>query len=664
MGIVYRAEDTRLRRTVAIKVLHDHIAADPALQARLLTEAQAVARIEHDNVVTVHAVEEGDGTPYLVMQHVRGGPLSNRVEDGPLDVSEVLRIGSELAAGLAAAHGQGVVHRDLKPANILLDGESGRALISDFGLARVLDQPGQTRSGIVAGTPEFMAPEQALGLTVGPTADLFALGAVLYYTLTGISPFRSDNAMVCLRLVCEHTPVEIDSIRSDVPKWLSDAVGKLLAKAPKDRFSSADELLAILRQHATGSEVGLTSGSKSAGTSPWKRFQWIAVPLCLIATAVIIGGWVRGRLASPTAPITSPKQTAVELASQTEQAQEEGQETFPPGFVVRGGRHFLSLRAAVEAAPAGGEIAVFGTGRLECDPIAIEGKSLTIRAASGQQPLLVPATGPGDQPLIRTDDNLVIEGLTIEWSVAASDGESADRPGRAAIVAGGDQLSVTNCRFELGTGTAGLEFGGRLARVQRSEFLGPEGHGIRWTSDALSELSVSHCHLATRTAILAHLYRDGFELSIGTLTLSRNELSGGRGIQFFGNRGPKRRIVVSAEENVFFLQHLVLLEGQLGTPRLRGAPEQALRMVFKWSHDRRNIYSSSITFLAFQGPQRVRPMPMAETLPDWLDLWQFRGSDSLSQSTTDEIPNEVGPDRSILGPGAPFDAWRNSSARR
>ncbi len=194
MGVVLKAFDPKLRRVVAIKLLAPHLAANAAARARFLREARAAAAVAHEHVVTIHAVEESSaGTPYIVMQFIPGKSLQDRIDQsGSLELREALRIGMQTAAGLAAAHAQGLIHRDIKPANILLENGIERVKLADFGLARASDDASLTRSGVITGSPQFMSPEQARGEAVDFRSDLFGLGCVLYAMCAGHPPFRAD----------------------------------------------------------------------------------------------------------------------------------------------------------------------------------------------------------------------------------------------------------------------------------------------------------------------------------------------------------------------------------------------------------------------------------------------------------------------------------------
>ncbi len=206
-GIVLRAFDTTLQRVVALKMLDPVLAATSPPRQRFLREARAVAKVAHENVVRVHAVAE-EPVPYLVMEYVDGPTLQEAIDKGgPLPAAEVVRLGREIALGLAAAHDQGLIHRDVKPANVLLAGGVERhARLTDFGLARSADDASLTQSGVIAGSPLYMAPEQVRGELLDARADLFALGSLLYTMAAGRPPFRAANTFAVLKRVAEDTP--------------------------------------------------------------------------------------------------------------------------------------------------------------------------------------------------------------------------------------------------------------------------------------------------------------------------------------------------------------------------------------------------------------------------------------------------------------------------
>jgi serine/threonine protein kinase len=249
MGVVFKGFDRSLNRFVAIKMLLPHLAASGAARKRFAREAQAVAAVVDDHVMAIHCVDEWQGVPYLVMNYSRGITLQKRLSDnGPLEVREILRIGMQAARGLAAAHAQGIVHRDVKPANILLDQNVERVQLMDFGLARAVDDASLTRTGVLAGTPQYMSPEQARAETVDQRSDLFSLGSVMYAMCTGHAPFRAESSYSVLRLITDQEPRSIQEINPDVPDWLCTIVAKLMAKQACDRFESAGEVSLLLEE--------------------------------------------------------------------------------------------------------------------------------------------------------------------------------------------------------------------------------------------------------------------------------------------------------------------------------------------------------------------------------------------------------------------------------
>lgn len=249
MGVVMRGHDPALNRQSAIKVLAPELATSASARQRFSREAKSAAAVVHEHVVPIQTVDEHDGLPYLVMPVIGGSSLQQRVDDqGPLEIKEVLRIGMQVASGLAAAHAQGLVHRDVKPANILLENGVERVCITDFGLARAADDANKTQSGVIAGTPQYMSPEQARGNEVDHRSDLFSLGSVLYFMCTGRSPFRAETTMGVLNRICHDQPRSVRSVNSDVPVWLQEIMNRLLSKQADDRFQSVEEVASVLEQ--------------------------------------------------------------------------------------------------------------------------------------------------------------------------------------------------------------------------------------------------------------------------------------------------------------------------------------------------------------------------------------------------------------------------------
>ncbi len=289
MGVVLKGFDTSLKRVIAIKVLAPHLASSGAARKRFAREAQAAAAITHDNVIDIFSVSEANGQPYLAMPYARGMSLQKRIDQhGPLPVIEILRIGTQIAAGLAAAHEQGLVHRDIKPANILLNDGVDRLVITDFGLARAVDDASVTRTGVIAGTPQYMSPEQARGDSIDHRSDLFSLGSVLYTLCTGRVPFRAESAFGILRRITDNQPRPIRETNAAIPDWLCRVVARLHAKSPDDRYRSAAEVAELLQKclgHVQSPSTPLPAELRLPEPSPGSLHQnWLKVAL---ATAVV-----------------------------------------------------------------------------------------------------------------------------------------------------------------------------------------------------------------------------------------------------------------------------------------------------------------------------------------------------------------------------------------
>ncbi len=247
MGVVLKAFDRELKRYVAIKALSPHLAHSSVARKRFAREAQAAAAVVNPHVIAIHHVQPTGRLPFLIMPLLTGESLAQRLKSrAPLELTEVLRIGMQAAVGLAAAHDQGLVHRDVKPANIFLEKGVERVVITDFGLARAADDVSMTRLGVVAGTPEYMSPEQARGEALDGRSDLFSLGCVLYEMATGVSPFRSDSTIATLRRIVDDRPAAIASLAPELPPWFSYIVERLLSKDPTHRFASASEVSQLL----------------------------------------------------------------------------------------------------------------------------------------------------------------------------------------------------------------------------------------------------------------------------------------------------------------------------------------------------------------------------------------------------------------------------------
>jgi len=285
MGVVFKAYDSELHRSVAIKMLAPHLSGSRSARERFAREARAAAAIVNDHVVPIHNVETEHATPYLVMQYIAGHSLQARLDrDGPLDVCEILRIGMQVAIGLAAAHAQGLIHRDVKPSNIMLDENVARALLTDFGLARTQDEACLTRSGFHPGTPNYMSPEQVRGEELDGRSDLFSLGCVLYALCTGHPPYRADSGYAVMRRITDEQPRSIRDQNPLIPEWLERVVMRLLEKDREARFQSAEGLAQILEQCLAHLQKPATEPLPLAVVPKASFFDRVRIPTWILAS--------------------------------------------------------------------------------------------------------------------------------------------------------------------------------------------------------------------------------------------------------------------------------------------------------------------------------------------------------------------------------------------
>ncbi|MGB5657876.1 MAG: serine/threonine-protein kinase, partial [Thermoanaerobaculia bacterium] len=311
MGEVYLAADTTLKRKVALKVLPPDLASSQDRLERFQREAEALAALDHPNIVTIHTVEEAEGTRFLTMQLVDGKPLSELIPPNGMALAQIFKIATPLADALASAHEKGIIHRDLKPANVMVTTE-GRVKVLDFGLAKLSHDPSLvstqlateplTQDGLILGTMPYMSPEQLQGKELDGRSDVFSLGVMLYEMATGERPFKGDTSATLIMSIGRDTAPEVDTVRGELPHHLGRVIGRCLEKDPNKRFQTIkdvrNEFAALKRE--TASSVTSASRIDVPLVEPRKRVWWVAVVVAGLVVAAL-GSWLLVREPEPGA---------------------------------------------------------------------------------------------------------------------------------------------------------------------------------------------------------------------------------------------------------------------------------------------------------------------------------------------------------------------------
>ena len=313
-GVVYKAEDTKLKRTVALKFLPPELTRDPAAKQRFIKEAQSASALDHPNICNIHEIDETeDGQLFISMACYEGETLKQKIEKGPLNIEDTVEIAIQVAQGLTKAHSHGIVHRDIKPANIFITAD-GQAKILDFGLAKLAGQTSITKAGATVGTVAYMSPEQAHGEKLDHRTDIWSLGVVLYEMLAGQSPFRGENFEAVIYSIFNEEPHSIKQFRKDVPVPLEKTVQKMIQKEPRERYKDTTTVIADLKSLGLKSEHILPSPSVSpkiiGGILKRRNIQRFLIPTFILAVFMFSFFLARSML-FPTAVAAKRKPIAV-----------------------------------------------------------------------------------------------------------------------------------------------------------------------------------------------------------------------------------------------------------------------------------------------------------------------------------------------------------------
>lgn len=643
MGIVLEARDPALDRLVAIKVLAPAFAGRESYRQRFVREARAAAAVQHDHIVVIHAVGEEGGLPFIVMQRLAGPSLQEYLmHSGPLPPESVIRVGHQIASALQAAHAAGLVHRDIKPANVLMEDGLDRVRITDFGLVHSVHQPTTDHGRVIAGTPQFMSPEQAAGESVTPASDLFSFGATLYALATGRPPFEASSLGALLDRIRSESPVPIEAQRSDLPPKLDRLIRALMAREPQAR-PTAREAAAQL----------------AALAQPVKRMVRMWVAFATMATLLLI---VSGLLWQKSG-VTAPRPVRFTLESS--------------------GASFDSLAACVAAANSGDTIEVSGEQPLTLEPVRVRGKALRIRAAATARLELIGTNR--HQPLLDTDASLVLEGITLEHRIVELSAPPLIRVTNAPLQLAycrllktslvprmaadrvfcieafdSPRIELYHCEVVPLERAVGGVFG-RFRRDTRPD--APEASVIRVEHSLMTGMEAFEFENETPKPVHVELTRSIF---INRVMLRLDD------------RVPANLLRVKASDSVFDAESLLF--------GATIAPNEFHRQ-FQWVGSG-NRFSLRIGFLVMPHGGRPAPMPgspvttarwtefepvietgsRAADLNVWNDLLEAGAqpesirADRVVLPPTLELKNA--PELTRIGPGAPYAEWRRSAAYR
>lgn len=612
MGIVFEGLDPKLNRVVAVKVLSPRLATDAEARSRFLREARAVATLTHEHIVAIHAIDELGDLPFLVLQHIPGQSLANRLAERPqLTVDEIVRIGVQTGRGLAAAHARGLVHRDIKPANLLLETETGHLWIADFGLARAANLEAITSSGALAGTPAFMSPEQASGRDVDGRSDLFSLGVVLYLASSGRLPFEHASVFGLLDEIQKTNQAPLSKLRPDLPDWLCRIVGRLLEKRPERRIQTADELVAAL-------EAGASSRfEKSVSSRGWLQHRRPLVAAACVALALAaVAMVVMWRPASPSSSDQRPRPESASITS--------------PFRVAGRSDGFASLAEAVAAAADGEAIEILDDGPFPTPAVEVKGKRLTIRAAQGSRPRFEPLTSENELPrhFLETDSDLELEQLDIMWPVPHPkqfDGDTA----RGVVTSSAGTLIVRHCRITCGEFACCVATTGDEASLVNCHLIAA-GACVGWKAGA-NRLHVSGCQLEGVTGI-ATFTKPAPKDVPGAAEISDNTFAVDRAWNDFLDSPRQRPIQISWVRNLVDCKQLMLFTYRLGRARPPAdSPEDQIAIVRKriaWTESA-NVYRQGCAYAASAPLRNHTTTTLFASIQDWFGFWDVADSGSI-----------------------------------
>jgi serine/threonine protein kinase len=611
MGVVYEGLDPVLQRTVAVKVLSPHLLSDREAKERFLREAQAIATLDAEHVVRIHAIEQIEDVPYLVLQYVDGSSLADILrERHKLPVEEVVRIGIQVAKGLESAHAHGLVHRDIKPANILIERSTQQIRLTDFGLAKLIGGEPITNVGTLAGTPAFMSPEQAIGEQVDARSDLFSLGVLLYTAASGCMPFVGDSSFVVLNNICTQSPKRLSDCDPKIPIWFSTVVHRLLEKKPDLRYQTATEVVDALQQQCAVRAV--------------RKSRW---PIWSLVTAGVVLGFAIW-LVVQSALNSKREHTTMQTILKSNELR-----------IVGRAERWVTITDAIAAANDGDVIEVFGDGPHPSAKINVTDKRLTIKAAEGFNPVIVPEqaapTTSGDW--LSSSRNLTLEGLTIDWTGPSGGDPEISRDEAVVVVKESASLTMRNCRvFVSGGRSACLSAEGPIL-LESCHLVCPNSGGRCLLWKPTDTLTVSGTCFEGRNGVVLVGYESKQECPIqltdctfrcdSALMRLRKSATDETPISMITTRCIYD---VNNLVTIFFLQGLPKMKTNSADTRSR------IKLKFLWL-DSASVYRNKMRYFTLWAPQHAQVPTEFDSLSKWLAIWMNTEHTSIEGDLTFDI---------------------------
>lgn len=522
MGVVFKAQEESLNRTVALKVLSPALAGDRTSRERFLREARLAAAIIDEHVVTIHAVSGRLPHPYLVMEFVEGESLEQMMHGSRVPpFEEVVRIGVEVANGLQAAHQKGVIHRDIKPANILIHNQSGKAQITDFGLARLSGDSRLTKSGMLIGTPGYLAPESVENLdNVDHRVDLFGLGAVLYAICNGKPPFHSNSLLGSLRRMSTEVPTPLGEVNASVPDWFSEIVMRLLSVSPERRFANAGDVSSALRagisqsiiKHSNVEQVhpnqretlnpdAVTTVERPSPMPARRRWAPHRIGLQICLFLVLLCWLLWNRPFGLDAVVESAGTLSDNQASEERAGENQNGVFFVRDVDDTKATPFFRLEDAMANASLGSTIEIHQTGLINVAPLVVRrsrqvpGERLSIVAGKGHHPILVfePIDKRGVEAMIETEVNLALQGIELRLPP-----EQFEQDFALIGAKSGSDVFLESCSIVVEGNGTGIYTESDL-NLENCEIVATESLGIRVETEMEIAIRLRNCWLTSNT---------------------------------------------------------------------------------------------------------------------------------------------------------------------